>query len=70
MSTPAKDPVHAVKAWLHSGAPLHRSAAEAELATELRELEERLARAKKVELRVAPSEALEALLRPPGPVAL
>jgi len=66
MSISTKDPVHAVKAWLRSGAPAGRAAAEAVLATELRELEDRLARAKKVELRVAPSEALAALLRPPA----
>jgi hypothetical protein len=69
MSNPANDPIRTVKAWIGRGAPLSRADAEVELSAELRELEARLARAKKVELRVGPSEALEALLRPGGPVA-
>jgi hypothetical protein len=68
MPNPPKDPVRAVKAWIRRGEPLRRSDAEVKLADELRELEARLFRARQIEVRVGPSEALEALLRPGGPV--
>jgi hypothetical protein len=62
MSNIDRDPVQAVKAFLHLGSP-QPSSVEG-IAPDLRELRERLGRARRVESRVSLSEILEGLVAP------
>ena len=58
-----RDPVQAVKAFLRSGiTPMPAAAEVGRIAPELREIRERLGRARKVQRGISLSEALEFLL--------